>query len=759
MVNLKLKISLILSLFIIGLFFQSPIIENRVAKSVVVFDKNQNVLTLGLTKDDKFRYWVNLKSVNKKFVSEIIEKEDRYFYYHFGVNPISFLRSSFYYFFTNKSMGGASTITMQLARLYFSLDTKGPLGKMNQVMHALYLEYRMSKKQILESYLNLIPMGRNIEGIETASLYLFQKKSEKLTKLERDFLLLLPQRPGLLSQFYKKNYKTLVTSLSSKYENLNEMEIEELVKSLSLSSSRPFYAPHFTRLLQSKSSARKIISTLDLKHQKNIQKIIDKYLTQIKDRGISNATLILVDTKLNEVVSYIGSADYTNNQIDGQVDGLLARRSPGSTLKPFIYAIAFEHGMLHAKSIVFDSPLPYRTPENYDRTYLGPISVEKALITSRNIPAVYINNELQKKNIGIHNLLNNIYPAVSAKKSHYGSSIALGALELSSIHLAQLYAMLANNGEFQHLKMYKGQKRNSKISFLSPESSIMIKDILSKHTRPNFGSSASFTNKKGDVYWKTGTSFGFRDAWAVGLWGRYALVTWVGDFRGKSNPYLVGSISAAPLFFKTIDYLRHEVEYEPTDELAHKYHDHLAEVEVCAVSGHLPNKFCDSMVKTLFIKNKSSIKKCQIHRRIKLAKNSNLRACVEYTGETYDKVYEFFTSDKMKVYAKHGLNLKVPPRYDDQCLQYVTAHSRGVKPLIISPKIGFTYISQKGSASIPLEARADSDSLRLSWYLDNELIKTSSINKITTISLNKGSHLLKVVDSFGREAQREVLVK
>lgn len=742
-----------------GSFFQTPFIEEAVDKSVVILDRDLKVLSIDLTGDDKFRHWVGLETINPQYVKKILEKEDQYFYYHYGVNPISFLRASYYYFFSSRDKGGASTITMQLARLYYKLETKSLAGKLLQVFAASFIEYRMSKKQILEAYFNLIPMGRNIEGIETAALYLFHKNTMNLTPSELNFLSFLPQNPSLLTYLYNKDFQRFHSILKKTYEGIAYKDSVELIKSLRIAKSRPFHAPHFSEYIKTQTDKKIVKTTLSLDYHLKIDKILKNYIEKVKERGVKNATSLLIDSTNNSIVAYIGSADFHNNSIQGQVNGLMALRSPGSTLKPFIYGMAFDEGMLHGKSIVLDSPLPYRTPENYDRTYIGPITVEKALITSRNIPAVFINNELQAKNKGLFTLLNNLYPSLAKNKSYYGSSIALGALELSSLHLGELYSMLSNNGEYRKVNSIVHEEEDKSISFMSAEASIMVKDILKNHSRPEFGHSEPFTQQAGDVYWKTGTSFGFRDAWAAGIWNKYILVTWVGDFKGKSNPYLVGSISAAPLFFEIIDYLRHEAERDESIELQHSYHANLTEVDVCSVSGDLPNEYCQALVSTLFIKNKSPIHKCQIHRKVKLSKSSHLRICPEFRGESYEKVFEFFSNDKLSIYQKHGLNLKLPPGYDSQCQEKVISQNQGLEPVIISPKIGFTYISKDGEAIIPLHARADSDSQELSWYIKSELIRKSPVNKTATVVLNKGTHTLKVIDNFGRVAFREVIIK
>lgn len=753
--KLKLLSSLVFVLFGCFLLLDIPL---DIDSSRIVLDRNKEILSLELTRDDKFRYWQGLAEVDEKYKEFILKKEDRYFYYHPGVNPIALLSATFDYFFTDKSLRGASTISMQLARLYYQLETRSPLGKIQQIFAAILLEFRLSKDSIFEAYLNLIPMGRNIEGFETASLYYFRKSGKNLSRDEFYFLTLLPQRPYLVSSLRSKRWDDFEQGWKLLYPGLSFNESKQLLKRLNIHNKRPFFAPHATRLLLQTQSEKEVVSTLDLKWQLKFEGILKRYIDSQKSIGIYNAASMVVNTDSNEIVAYLGSSDFANDSIDGQVDGLLAKRSPGSTLKPFIYALAFQHGLYHGKSVVYDAPLPYRTPENYDRRYRGPITIENALVTSRNVPAVYINNELQRKKQGLYNLLNSIYPN-SKPRGHFGSSIALGALEVNAWQLAELYSTLANNGEFQNLSFDLKTEKTSH-ALLSEEASIMVKDILRKNPRPRYQKSQDFSENEGEVYWKTGTSFGFRDAWSVGIWQNYVIVTWVGDFSSQSNPYLVGSISAAPLFFQFVDFLRSEKSTLKDYDIAHLYHKNLAEVEVCSKSGKIPNENCEATSLAVFWPGKSPIHKCEVHKKVMVAKKSGLRVCPKYKGDTISKVFEFFSSETKDLYEDYGISLKLPPKYDPICTSEVSLNDFGEDPEIISPKLGFIYIMEEAEgAVIPLKARASVSSKNLSWYLEEKFLGRSQPGETFTINLGRGNYLVRVVDDEGRIARRSLKIR
>lgn len=763
MVKLKLQSKYSIVIILVALCTQlhrviPNFVKTNTPSSKQILDTNGKIIRLTLSSDEKFRLWTDFQDISDEFKKAIQEKEDKFFVFHFGINPVSFVRASIKYIF-NKKGPGASTITMQLARLYYHLKTRQLGGKLKQILYATLLELSLSKEEIFEAYLNLIPMGKNIEGISTASKYYLGKSSKKLNEFEVALFTLIPQSPKRYSYIGKKNFNELSKLMAPLLPLYTRSNIEEFLKDLKLRNKRPFLAPHFSELVLSRISSSKAIgnsvyTSLDLGLQNSIDGILKKYINDSKSKGLHNATSLIVDSRTGEIVSYIGSKDFFNKEIHGQVDGILAKRSPGSTLKPFIYGLAFDQGLYTPQSIVFDSPLAFRTPENYDRTYKGPMSIEEALVTSRNIPAVFVNSKLNSPNL--FDFLEMSGVKINHGVKYYGSSIALGALEMSSLELAKLYVLLAENGQLKEISPFSVNKKNENTYLLSPEASILVKDILRKHQRPDFKRMAQFTNNIGDVYWKTGTSFGFRDAWATGIWGNYVIINWVGDFKSTSNPYLVGSLTAAPLFFKIIDFLRSKNLYSIDDDIKHNFSNKLTNVKVCTVSGKIPNEFCPHRKSTLYIPHVSPIEKCKIHRRISISNKTGLRVCPKYTGKSFKKVYEFFNTEKIQLYQRFGLKLSLPPKFEKICSESIQNNLIGIAPQIISPKIGFTYIIEKdqNSTIIPLKVKSDSDVNRLTWYIDGELVKKSIPGNPSSLILKAGIYQLKVIDDKGRIGHR-----
>lgn len=734
-------------------------IYETIPLSKKVLDRNGKTIHLSLTQDEKYRVWTPTAQINEKFTKTILDKEDRYFFYHFGVNPVSLFRSTLTYLKGEKGPG-ASTISMQLARLYFKLKTRSIAGKLKQILYASLLELTLSKDEILEAYLNLIPMGKNIEGIETAANFYFRSSSHSLSEIDIAFFSLLPQAPERMSLFQKGKLKSISAKMTKIYPDFSKDEIEYYLKSLSLSFHTPFQAPHFVQRILAERKDCKIETTLDLKMQNELEALLKDYVRSIKRKGIHNATTLVVNARSGEVLSYIGSKDFFDESIDGQVDGIRARRSPGSILKPFIFAKAFDKGLYLPESVTYDSPLSYRTPENYDRSYLGPISISNALILSRNIPAVAINHELKEDGLYDFLKLNAIY--IPHAKGHYGSSIALGSLELNSMELAKLYALLANNGRVTPLSLYPQSKKEKKdeVHLIGPEASILVKDILGKHHRPGYQSADYFRHKEGKVYWKTGTSFGFRDAWSAGIWNDYVIVSWVGDFKSRSNPYLIGSKVAAPLFFRVVDYLRENTKTKNRD-IFHTHSSKVSEVAVCTVSGKLPNDHCPRLKTSLFIPGKSPIHRCKTHRKITVNLDESYRTCAEYKGKTKEQVYEYFSTEKIKLYAKFGIKLTLPPKFHPVCKRNALNHIIGEAPRIINPKKGFIYLIEKGryKMKIPLHVKADSDVENISWYLDGILQKRQGPEAVSFLDLPPGNYRLQAIDDKGRIDSRLIRVQ
>ncbi|WP_231743261.1 penicillin-binding protein 1C [Janthinobacterium sp. B9-8] len=768
--------------FILTLLILSPLVLIRlwpheslaVAGSTAVLAQDGKLLRLTLAPDQRYRLWLPLEEFSPTLIDALKLQEDRWFYYHPGINPISLLRA-ITATYGGGAKQGASTLTMQLARLKYRLNTKSPSGKLRQIGLALWLEARYSKHDILEAYLNLAPYGRNIEGAAAASLSYFGKPAKALTLPESLTLAVIPQQPNQrlgsgasLTDARQRLWQRWQQRYTVSPEQIRLMTLPLPVKRL---EQLPFRAPHWVeQRLADTPQQSTLNTTLDLQLQTLMEKQIRQYLAQSSTRGIVNASAMLVDTRDQSVRALVGSADYFNASIAGQVNGTEAKRSPGSTLKPFIYALGLDQGVIHPQSILRDTPSafgPYQ-PENFDGRFVGPLSATEALIKSRNIPAVWLASQL--KNPSFYDFLQLAGISKLKSENHYGLALVLGGGEVSMVELAGLYTMLMNEGRLKPLRYLKENPKPrgevlfspeasgralSKLSkspradgevLLSPEASWLALDMLSKNPRPDGGSNAW------PVAFKTGTSWGFRDAWTAGVVGPYVLVVWLGNFDGQGNPALIGLEAAAPLFFRISDALALA---KPADKpLPRNPPMGLKRINICTASGDLPNAFCPQQSSTWFIPGKSPIRVSSLHQPVHIDTRSGLAVCPPYDAHTKTEVFEFWSSDMARLFKEAGVPRRKPPHIDCSGMA-----SLGDAPKISSPLAGLSYTLRlsKPDETIALQAAASSEQL---YWFDNQIyLGSAKASGLAWRPQAGGWHQLSVVDDQGRSDSRQVKVE
>lgn len=739
----------------------TPLAGTSFSREVLADD--QSLLRLTLSTDQKYRIYRPLEYINPELVQSVLLSEDKYFYYHFGVNPISLVRA-----FTS-SMGqrkiGASTITMQLVRLQKHLYTRTAVGKIKQILWALVYEMSYSKKEILEAYLNLAPYGANIEGVEAASQIYFSKNAINLNLLECFTLAVIPQNPvkrSLEKTDFKKvtQARARLIELWLKEKPQDKKIISEL--SLPVLSSRiqelPFLAPHFVeKVLSREPLVLKIQTTLSVELQKKIELIVKNYLESVQNLGVNNAATLLIDARTREVKSWIGSGDYFNSQISGQIDAITTSRSPGSTLKPFVYALAMDEGLIHPSSILKDLPSSFGhfDPENFDRRYLGPISATEALILSRNIPAINLASQLKQKNL--YNILQAIQVRNLQPEKHYGLGITIGTAELSPEDLAGLYTSLYHLGEWSPLKLKKENIKSS-IRIISRESAYLVLDMLTQTPRDQSSIIDLELKQRTPIAWKTGTSYGFRDAWTAGVFGPYVLVVWLGNFDHSENPHLIGRDLAAPLFFRIVEQFSQSHLSSNQDWHSPSLSNlNIKKVSLCSVSGKLAGDLCPHKKSGWFIPSISPIQTCDLHRQIAISKKTGLRLCGQPHQPWKNEIFEFWSSDVLDHFQKFGIARKVAPTYTNECA-FNDNQENGLSPEILSPKHDLKYmISFQGSKNrekIPFKATADADVKKLSWYVNHQFIGKVSPSESIEFDASAGLFEVIVIDDHGRSASR-----
>src|SRR5437667_9812642 len=442
-----------MSAWLARLLLPKPPLLDGISFSQCVRDRNGKLLRITLTTDQKYRVWTSLPNISPALIDATLQFEDKYYWYHPGINPVALVRAVFG-LRPGGAHSGASTITMQLARLRYHLPTRTLGGKFVQIVRALELERHYSKSEILEAYLNLAPYGRNIEGVGAASQIYFGKTAAHLTRPESISLCVIPQSPTRRALLVDRDNGSLDSAQSNWYDRAKiDRQFSARLFSARARSERRFLAPHFVQqVLAAEKGREEIVTTLDLAKQQLIERRIGDYVRTNRGRGIQNAAALLVDTRDMAVLAQVGSADFFNADIQGQVDGTRSPRSPGSTLKPFVYALALEQGLIHPLSILSDAPRSFAdyNPENFDREFVGPIRASDALARSRNLPAVELASQLRDPTL--YEFLRAAGVKLPRSEPLYGLALPLGGAEVTMEDLVRLYAALANNGELRPLR-------------------------------------------------------------------------------------------------------------------------------------------------------------------------------------------------------------------------------------------------------------------------------------------------------------------
>ncbi|PHQ78142.1 MAG: penicillin-binding protein 1C [Coxiella sp. (in: Bacteria)] len=732
-----------------------PVLKLSVPYSQALYDDQHRLLRLTRARDGQYRLFTPLNHISPNLIKATLLQEDRYFYDHPAVNPFALVRAAFDTYVLRKRRYGGSTITMQLARMRFHITSNTIGGKLKQIYHAFQLERHYSKNQILEAYLNRAPYGGNVSGVAAASLIYFNQPIKQLTLPQALTLSVIPQnpakrRPVTHNHYLRQARDRLFQHWGKAYPHDKKLAyLFQLPFQIDTDAQLPFLAPHFSNYVISQITLPHTLNTtLDLPMQQQIQQSITDYLQQVAPYNITNAAALLIDNRSMAIKAYVGSSDFYNTSILGQVDGVTAPRSPGSTLKPFIYALAIQQGLITPMSILKDIPQSFSgyRPQDFDDHYLGPITAQDALILSRNIPAVSLEQQLQPTNL--YALLHQ--SGVPLKpEPHYGLSITLGGADITMLKLGELYAMLANRGDFQSVHMLQNQTNASTQPLVSPSASFITLDMLTHNTAPSPMLTPSPTLP---VAWKTGTSAGYSDAWAAGDFGHYTLVVWLGNFNGAGNPALVGMTMAGPLFFNIVDRIQQQHPMYKTRGLDHSNLS-VIRVTVCKASGKLATAICPDKIKTWFIPGVSPIKKDDIYRWVAIDPNTQKRTC-HINKHTQFKAIAFWPSDLQQAFAAAGLPRKIPPPFERHCN---FSDAQGMAPHITSPIAHVIYdIAQH--PQIALTASADADVHTLYWFANQTYLGKSTPNNPLLWHAQSGTPQITVVDNDGRSNSQSIHV-
>ncbi|MDR3087437.1 MAG: penicillin-binding protein 1C [Azoarcus sp.] len=507
-----------------------------------------------------WRHPVRLEEVSPRYVEAVLAYEDRAFYWHPGVNPVALARAAWQWAWHGKVVSGGSTLTMQVARLLEPIP-RTPMGKLRQIARAVQLERRLSKREILELYLIYAPMGGVLEGVEAASRGYFGKPSRSLSHAEAALLAVLPQAPSRLrpDRFPERALAARDKVLSRLEPRWGPAAIADARQEPVIAQAvrEPLLAPLFAeRARRLFPQRQRIDTTLDVGVQDSVEQLIAARLALVPPR-VSLAALV-IDNATLEVLAYAGSADFFDKERFAHVDMVQGKRSPGSTLKPFLYGLALDEGLIHSESLLSDVPQSFSgyQPGNFQASFSGPVSVSEALQKSLNVPAVEVLDRLGPERF-VALLRRGGLKLELPRGSTPNLSVILGGVSVNLEGLVSAYTALARGGVAGKPR-YTADAPREEMRMLSEGAAFIVRDVLEAGGPVARQVNEGIGARRG-IAWKTGTSFGFRDAWAVGVSDRHTAGVWVGRPDGTPNPGFFGANMAAPLLidlFAAVDETR-----------------------------------------------------------------------------------------------------------------------------------------------------------------------------------------------------------
>jgi penicillin-binding protein 1C len=748
-------LGLILLLFFFNLVFPLP---DKVEYSTLVTDNKGELINASLTKDDKWRMKTELAEISPLLRKTIIAKEDKYFYSHPGVNPFAVTRAFFKNILRLKRTSGASTITMQVARA-LEPGKRNIWSKVRESFRAFQLEWKYDKDEILQLYLNLIPYGGNIEGVKAAALLYFKKNPDHLSLAEITALSIIPNRPSSL--VIGKNNDRIVTERNRWLQKFaadkvfTKKEIEDALEE-PLTATRgivPRYIPHLSYKLR-KQGSHLIKTNINLNTQLKTEKIVEDYIRAQRLKNIKNAAVVIIDNKTNKVITYLGSSNFNDTTDGGQVNGANAVRQPGSTLKPLLYAMCFDEGLLTPKTIMTDVPVNYEgyAPENYDKKFNGYVTTEYALEHSLNIPAVKSLKLLGHEKL-IQKLANCNFKQIQKDQRKLGLSLILGGCGTTLEELTGLFAAFANNGIYAPPSFLQADSFKQKTTVISPAANYMINEILSKVNRPDFPLNWTATERMPKIAWKTGTSYGRRDAWSIGYNKNYTVGIWVGNFSGVGVADLSGANIATPLLFKifnTIDYDNDKEWFSQPKDCDIR--------QVCSETGLPPSPDCNSLVTDYFIPLISSTKVCNNRQEIMVSPDEKVSYCKSCAPETgyKKKWFKIVDPDMQAWFEDNGISYQKIPTHNPDCEMIFKDNA----PFIISPVNGTEYlINKKDLEPLQLVSKTANDVSKVYWYINNKFYKSCNAGEKQFFIPDEGPVKISCTDDKGRNRDIKITVK
>ncbi|UMB59428.1 penicillin-binding protein 1C [Lutibacter sp. A80] len=771
------KIKLIIAVILLtAYYFSLPKTLFKNPTSTVIESAEGELLGAKIATDGQWRFPQN-DSVPLKFKQCIVQFEDAYFYRHPGFNPISIFKAAIQNFKSNSIKRGGSTLTQQVIRLSRKNQQRTYFEKFKEIVLATRLELRHSKEKILSLYASNAPFGGNVVGLDVASWRYFGRSPNQLSWAESATLAVLPNAPSLI--YPGKNQQRLLVKRNRLLKKLaDEHIINTLTYNLAIQEELPQkpyaipqIAPHLLQRVVENQQGKRIKTSVKYSLQNKVNTIVKNHYNELSQNQINNIAVLVLDVNTRKVLTYVGNSP-TTKEHQKNVDIINKPRSTGSILKPFLYAAMLDAGAMLPNTLIADIPTQigsYR-PENFNKQFDGAVAASEALYRSLNVPSVRM---LQSFGLDrfYHYLKQLHLKDLKYGANHYGLSLILGGAESNLWDLCKSYASMAstvNHYDNTQGKYYKNE-------FLEPSyfndfipdfgeisvektifdagSTYLTFEALSKVNRPEGEENWEFFNASNKIAWKTGTSFGYRDAWAIGVTKNYVVGVWVGNADGEGRPGLVGVSTAAPILFNVFSKLPKNSWFEmPFDELV--------EVPICSKSGYRAGEYCEQK-DTVFVQQAGlKTAPCPYHIWVHLDKNEQFQvnSSCETLNNMVHKSWFVLPPLQQFYYQKKHPNYKKLPNFREDCL-----NENSLKMAFIFPEENeLIYLTKdfKGVYNGLIFKLIHSDvNAKVFWYLnDNFIGETTNIHEIE-VSPKKGKYTITAVDVLGNEIKRKFEIK
>ena len=750
-------ILILITILVIGYIFCLPRQLFHVPYSTVVTDRNGELLGARIASDGQWRFPPR-NTTPEKIKQCLITFEDRHFYHHWGVNPVSTGRAAYQNLKNKRIVSGGSTLTMQTIRL--ARNKSRTFGeKFIEMILATRLEFRASKEKILSMYVSHAPFGGNVVGLDAAAWRYFGHSAEELSWAEAAMLAVLPNAPAMIH--LSKSRQSLLNKRNRLLKQLYGRKIiDSSTYELAISEPLPDephplpqIAPHLVSRFYQERNGKYSVSTIDRGIQTQIENAAERWSNEFNRSDIRNLAILVIDIQTNQVVAYCGNVNFKRKQSGNQVDVIQAPRSTGSILKPFLYYAMLQEGSLLPHTLLPDIPININgfTPQNFSLQFEGAVPASEALARSLNIPAVTM---LQKYGAPkFHTFLRQIgLKTINRPASHYGLSLILGGAEATLWDVTNTYAYMGRSLlqlPQTECSLLLSDSENSEAvtsakttDIFQPGAVWQTFNALTEVNRPEEIDWKSIPSMH-PIAWKTGTSHGFRDAWAVGVTPHYAIGVWVGNAPGEGKPGLVGARTAGPVLFDIFSLL-------PPTQWFKRPGNVFVKTEVCRKSGHLKGRFCEETDTLLILPAGLKTEACPYHHLITLSADethriyencANLEPTIQKSWFTLPPVWEWY-------YRQHHPEYSPLPPFKPGCGEDALQPMQFIYPpmnaRIVLPK------QMDGSPGyMTAELAHGNPATTIFWHLDNTyLTQTQDFHKIS-LQPTPGKHSLTAVDSAG----------